>query len=47
MGNALANSALNLKECAAIRFALTHALDSADDLVREHIQWALQAEPTI
>ena len=47
MGNALANSALNLNECAEIRFALTHALDSADDLVREHIQWALQAEPTI
>ena len=47
MGNALANSALNLDERAEIRLALTHALAGADDLVREHIQWALQAEPTI
>ena len=47
MGNALANSALSLNECAEIRFALTNALDGADDLVLEHIQWALQVEPTI
>jgi epoxyqueuosine reductase QueG len=47
MGNAIANSALNRVERAEIIAALTTSLGSADDLVREHIQWALQAEPTI
>lgn len=47
MGNALANSALNEIEHAEIKSALTVAMPMADDLVREHIQWALQPESTI
>jgi epoxyqueuosine reductase len=42
MGNALASPLVLDAEKGAIRAALSNALNSADDLVAEHIQWALQ-----
>lgn len=43
MGNALASPMVLEAEKGRIREALSQALDSADSLVREHIDWALKA----
>jgi epoxyqueuosine reductase len=43
MGNALASGAVVATEKESIRLALTEALTDADELVAEHIQWALSA----
>ena len=43
MGNALANSAVAEIDKLAMRSALSDALNDADALVTEHIQWALKA----
>lgn len=41
MGNALASAKVAMPDKEVIRLALSNALSDADDLVAEHIQWAL------
>ena len=43
MGNALASTDVIAVEKESIRLALSEALNDADGLVAEHIQWALSA----
>jgi epoxyqueuosine reductase len=43
MGNALASATISKIEKEKIQKALGESLSSADDLVAEHIEWALKA----
>jgi epoxyqueuosine reductase len=43
MGNALASTSISKIEKEKIQKALSESLSSADDLVAEHIEWALRA----
>ena len=45
LGNALRSRAADAAEAVQIRQMLTAARDAADDLVREHIDWALAQQP--